>query len=777
MTFCNFRYLFVILLSLIIQIYNLEQTDNNYDNKVFNELLNSPQFEFQSETEDNEDVILKDHFDFSWFNGNECLLPNDEAKNILSKNGINGISPDQNIRFILGKCSPVLLIPGIYATKLRAEFNCKKIANKERDTTLKNLRIYCGKTICEDETKESEEHAVFISIFDTVTGIGPFGDKYSSCLGFLMNFYQDRNECPKVNNKNICYYSKYINIAYYGGTASTKDKAKCGLEAIENLIQIDYPFDIGNRINPSKTESFYSITDRLLKRGYEEGFSIAGLPSDYRRYLGTNNFTKNVFRYQIEKLYNNTGKSVVIIAHSFGSLLTLTNLLRNENKDLIPKIKKFVAIGPPFAGATKLAEIFFFGDEDMESKFHLLGYEFNKINFNYFGQFLIYKSLPTIAELRPLPIAARIFTDPIYSELGEAVRKRIDIENSCMKSKCRKGELQLTEKFDNIFKGYFPSLLDSECDYEDKIGGNKETLNRKCYTGIYNVGECPTIILNNSLTEIDEDKLDLESNCYKYESNYYYQGDCNNNNKNKQCLDNLYSEKIPDVFGFQDAMDYIISRFNSENEEDFQQITLEDFEPYESIQEGVKKLISRQKETSLIEDLPIPPVDTDLVYSSFYPTTASLIVDENFNEAYIMNKGGDGTVPSWSSLLTGLKWIYDKKRNPNMKQNIRLIEYCSRLSESGQYKYDPNEEQKFAALGCSCLNNNQYKNTISDCSHPNMITDSILIDYLVSIVDDPKEKPVFTKAQNEAIRNYDPNLNYEEQCNDKLFSLFSSENN
>lgn len=47
------------------------------------------------------------------------------------------------------------------------------------------------------------------------------------------------------------------------------------------------------------------------------------------------------------------------------------------------------------------------------------------------------------------------------------------------------------KKFDSYFKGYFPSLEDKDC-ANDEIKGNKETLNKKCFTGIFNVGDCPT---------------------------------------------------------------------------------------------------------------------------------------------------------------------------------------------------------------------------------------------------------------------------------------------
>lgn len=89
--------------------------------------------------------------------------------------------------------------------------------------------------------------------------------------------------------------------------------------------------------------------------------------NDYRRYLSTNNFASEVFKYQINRLYNNTGKPVIIVAHSYGTLLSLTNLLKNEkDKNFMKKIKKFIAMTPPFSGSTKLLEIFLKGTQFLQ---------------------------------------------------------------------------------------------------------------------------------------------------------------------------------------------------------------------------------------------------------------------------------------------------------------------------------------------------------------------------------------------------------------------------
>ena len=159
-------------------------------------------------------------------NNESCLLSKKESREILKyQYGINNKKPDENLRFILGKCSPVLLVPGLYATKLKVEFNCTGLRTEERDTILKNIRLYCGYDhICKNEKKTLEEYAFLMSVF------GPFGiskinaKNYGACLGHIASYFQNEKECPNVGNKNICHYSKYVKVGYYGGTTETKKK-------------------------------------------------------------------------------------------------------------------------------------------------------------------------------------------------------------------------------------------------------------------------------------------------------------------------------------------------------------------------------------------------------------------------------------------------------------------------------------------------------------------------------------------------------------------------
>ena len=83
----------------------------------------------------------------------------------------------------------------------------------------------------------------------------------------------------------------------------------------------------------SDTRVFGDMIKNLTSMGYKEGFSLGSIPYDFRRFVATNEFVTKDFRFQIENLYNITGKKEIIVTHSFGTLITLNNLIYKENKD------------------------------------------------------------------------------------------------------------------------------------------------------------------------------------------------------------------------------------------------------------------------------------------------------------------------------------------------------------------------------------------------------------------------------------------------------------
>jgi hypothetical protein len=112
-----------------------------------------------------------------------------------------------------------------------------------------------------------------VSLSDEAFSIlGSETDKYSSCLGFIATHFQNEEECPKYNNgDNICYYSKYIKVGFYGGTTETVSKGRCGLEGIQNIIQSGNSA-VDGIVNIGVARSFGVVSKELIKRGYKEGF-------------------------------------------------------------------------------------------------------------------------------------------------------------------------------------------------------------------------------------------------------------------------------------------------------------------------------------------------------------------------------------------------------------------------------------------------------------------------------------------------------------------------
>ena len=236
---------------------------------------------------------------FSEETRNECLVSESEAYTILKeKYNLNPdyITIDQNIRFILGKCNPVIYAPGLYGSRMVATINCPVL--KLDFLNFVKMRLFCGNTICPDDSDEIEEYVIFPSILDS-----PFQvrvtknvNKFTACQGFFYSFYNSRNECPEEN----CNYSDGIRISYYGGTKQTKDVSQCGIYALENILYA------GKMLPPLITNKlisagFYVMVENFRNMGYKDGFSAAGISYDYRRYIHSNKYFENALIYEINR--------------------------------------------------------------------------------------------------------------------------------------------------------------------------------------------------------------------------------------------------------------------------------------------------------------------------------------------------------------------------------------------------------------------------------------------------------------------------------------------
>jgi hypothetical protein len=736
-----------IILFLFFSYSNSKEDVLLEGNKFYSKLYES---QFESI---NENITLK-----SLFDTDECLAEKSELKNLGIK------SPTESQRFIHGKCNPVLVVPGIFCSKLITTVNCQGLSQNE-PKTFKELRVFCGDSVCYNPDSTYEEYNLFISLlngpFDIVS-TGP--DKYAACLGFFMQFYNNE-EYPSAKQ------SPYIKIYPYGMTDESKENSKCGLEGVRNVIM--GPGGIADELaNQGAAKGYSDIIKSLKKMGYEEGFSLMGLPYDYRRFLSTNNYIINSFQYQINKLYENTGKPVVLITHSFGTLLGLNNLLRDDNKDLVKKIKKFIAIAPPFSGADKLLDVFLKGHHEWDFSFDLFGNQIKVTDFDLFGQQLMFSSMPMLFELRPLSGITNYLNNNI--DFKEAILERLNLEKNCFDKNCDESYVKENSvKFNNIFNSYFPDLNDAECKYDDTPKKDDSVWYNQCRSQLFDIIECP-MILNKTK---DFNPIDIESYCNQKSPNIFYDNVCSSDSN---CLDNIYSKEVPYPFDDKEKTQFLIDRFNEDYEDEYDSIDKSFFEPLDSIKKRIETIINKYNEISKTKDLPIPPIDTDIIYGNFQKTAASFIYDTNKKEQFSRDeklfKGGDGTVPNWSSLLTGFKWIYEKKKN-NLNQNINLIEYCSLLGKSGKYVFD-NEKGilngHFAALDCECLNKKNIYNEVKKCAHAPMISDETLIDYLKYEVYGKNDDNMWNDSKTKALNNF-KDINFVDECNNELYKIAHNE--
>ena len=742
---------------------------------------------------------------------NECLVSESEAYQILKeKYNLNPdyINIDQNIRFILGKCNPIIYAPGLYASRMVATINCPVL--KQDFLNFVKMRLFCGDTVCKDETNENEEYVIFPSIFDSPFQIRVSNkyNKYTACQGFFYTFYNSKDECPD----RICRYSDGIRISYYGGTKNTKDESQCGINSLENIIYAGkmIPPLITNKLTGA---NFYVMIQNYRKMGYKDGFSAAGISFDYRRYIHSNKYFEDSLIYEINRLYRNTGKRVIIITHSLGGLLVLANLYKMRS-DIRNKVKSFVPIVPPFAGSSHLLEAYLYGLTDLNTEIKIGDFFDFKVELTKFSESLYFSYAPVVADLRPQYSLIEELMKPEYNKLKIAIEELIQVEKECWDKNCAADKVKdMTKNYYDVFGDDFPNLSDTDCqlteeeiNYIKSKNDNGKSVNsytfRKCITNLYNIFDCPLILFEKGFSrEVPAD--DLFNLCGIYNSSLLYlttpetckpktyqdifgikikSSKFNKytpfNKQSKTSLESLFNGNAKYPYNYKEFNE-LMDEYNKKYASIYNKtLSKSDFETEEEFQLKGKKNVEYNKKNNLLTGLPICPVDTYIIYGNFHATDVAFVYDDTnkektgFDENEYLKTGGDGTVNNYSSMLTGMKWLYEKKTK-NLPQTIKLIEFCSFAGIKGnKYAYDTKtfKDKDYIALSCDCINPDNKSFNDIDCTHSAVPQDSYIIDLVKrEIVIDEKNLEEFTEDKRNAIKIYDHNFDYEQSCNDALY--------
>ena len=140
---------------------------------------------------------------------------------------------------------------------------------------------------------------------------------------------------------------KGIEIFPMGLSPDTKTKATsdCGMEAIINLIPTLIQF--------SGYSQYRDLVSVLKNAGYKSGINLQALPYDWRLDYKENPLNTQ-FKKVIKEMSENTGKKVLIVAHSFGNLQVANNLWNMTQDDKDKYIARYIALAPPYLGSTQL---------------------------------------------------------------------------------------------------------------------------------------------------------------------------------------------------------------------------------------------------------------------------------------------------------------------------------------------------------------------------------------------------------------------------------------
>lgn len=158
-------------------------------------------------------------------NSNICLPTDDEVKDFINNNKINYKGTiDKNVKFIAGNCNPIVLIPGIYSTKLNVKINCRNL-KREENSLYEKIKFFCSKYVCSSDIDEEENRDLWFNFGgkgfsllrnfyenqnsdideDFLEDLNK-NNRYGACLGFFMTIFDNKDECPIIESskKRIC---------------------------------------------------------------------------------------------------------------------------------------------------------------------------------------------------------------------------------------------------------------------------------------------------------------------------------------------------------------------------------------------------------------------------------------------------------------------------------------------------------------------------------------------------------------------------------------------
>eukprot|EP01016_Furgasonia_blochmanni_P045037 TRINITY_DN6302_c0_g1_i6.p1 TRINITY_DN6302_c0_g1~~TRINITY_DN6302_c0_g1_i6.p1 ORF type:complete len:662 (-),score=116.65 TRINITY_DN6302_c0_g1_i6:35-2020(-) len=257
---------------------------------------------------------------------------------------LNGHDPkslskrERLLEFSKGPCSPVLLIPGHQATALRIEILDCELFRRENSKAFS----ICGWETCSGPgSKPASEYHLWVPPEGSFLNVLTRDPKQNLCFAHMLALHHTRYENGTVDFDS----PKGTRVTWDGNTPETSAYSDCGTKSVRTLMKV-----IG--VVPKATRDYEDAVELLEGMGYEPGYTLQSLPFNWMKSMSTNGVTE-IFKRAVTFLYELTGKKVVVIGHSYGTMngLRAFNKMTQESKDKM--IKHFVGMSPTFSGMTE----------------------------------------------------------------------------------------------------------------------------------------------------------------------------------------------------------------------------------------------------------------------------------------------------------------------------------------------------------------------------------------------------------------------------------------
>ena len=627
----------------------------------------------------------------------------------------------KRLKFVHGNCPPVILVPGLLGNALYLHISDCYNFLKNVD---EGFKYHCAfADICSNNSEQHNE-----KMWPTISG--NFGLNSSKnlkglCLAYFMQYFNDKESCPKEAN---CRYSEYVRIVPFDPVQYTKDY-KSIFKSVSNIFDI---FGFNNGIFNSKSSAVYNnLINELVDIGYEENFSLNVIPYDYKESICNNKQFASVFEKVIDEMHEVTKKKVVIIAYSYGGYNSLYQITNNKN--VKSKIEEFIIVASPLLGSSKTIQLLFKGDKK--------DYNFSYgMELSVTAQKIIFSRIPVTYQLLPVSIQTYLKDNP---SLLKDIKLRIFKEQTIVANENEANSCNYLEHDDlhHRFKENF-DLTRLNTITEEEVNHFKKVFYNKTHE---NITFCNLPCNFNFYNQFDYDPVSLvlsqnfNGNKIKAALNKKTEDKKENFNFNKinylMMHDQISDDFIDDLTYFcgkleknsKSCYSYFIKEYTRQSD-------------YEKSNRIFNSLFHQCRDFK--EKLEDPGVKTTLIFNKTFITRSGFVFDLNDPLHQDMNKyfysGGDGSVPSESIIIPGLKWSESNKE-------IKFVDFCSNyiptkgnsvngigynLADEAKYLND-----KYVFLNCEKkgddpLKNQHNKNKSQDSKHGEMIGDIHFVKYI-----------------------------------------------